>query len=621
MKRIVAIAAAAMLLAAGMGGCLSGAQGRVKPGKYEASSQGISSMVKVEVTVDAKGRIAEVAVDAAGETNGIGQVAAPQVAKAIVESQSLKVDAVSGATKTSSAILAAAGKALAAAGFDVGTLEGRKAAQAVDEEVTVDVGIVGAGAAGTMAAAAASETGAKVLIVERTNGIGGVSKAWAGGPFAVESSLQKKAGYDIKKEAVLQRVLDYSHYIAYAPLAKAIIYKSGSTIDWLGGYGVYFHANPESPQLAHRDDPMKWQLYCWYDQFGKDVAALDIVHAKLKERGVALRLQTTATDLIQDKDGAVTGFIASKADGGKLTVHAKSVVLATGGFANNKAMMAENFHTEKITGFGENYGDGARMAWKAGAARWDLQSSLLHGSGIVAGSKPGKVALSMSPFNQITRSPLMWVDLSGNRFCNEDAVYDTAYTANVGYSVGGSYYILVDRATLDDYTKGSRITMDPAVGGPNMAKADFIALAEDGVEQGCIAKGASLAELARQTGMDPARLEANVKEYNEAVAAKRDPYGKQAASLIYPVVEGPFYAVKMQISTLGTLGGVRVNERLEATDASLRPIPGLYVAGGDAGGFYGNTTTYPPYEGLATGFALNSGRIAGESAAERARGK
>ncbi|GGH14935.1 hypothetical protein GCM10008013_08840 [Paenibacillus segetis] len=85
--------------------------------------------------------------------------------------------------------------------------------------------------------------------------------------------------------------------------------------------------------------------------------------------------------------------------------------------------------------------------------------------------------------------------------------------------------------------------------------------------------------------------------------------------MVYEVKEGPFYAIKMQISNLGTLGGVRVNEKLQATDENLKPIPGLYVVGNDAAGFYGNITSCPTFEGLATGFAWNSGRIAGENAA------
>jgi fumarate reductase flavoprotein subunit len=174
---------------------------------------------------------------------------------------------------------------------------------------------------------------------------------------------------------------------------------------------------------------------------------------------------------------------------------------------------------------------------------------------------------------------------------------------------------LVDRPTLEAYTAGKTLIMDTAVGGPNMESGNFLALAEEGFRQGIITKGETLEELAKNLGMESPRLIANVEEYNRIVRTKLDPFGKSPESLVYPVSTGPFYAAKMQISNLGTLGGVRVNEKLQATDANLKPIPGLYMAGNDAAGFYGNITSYPPYEGLATGFAWNSGRIAGENAA------
>lgn len=162
---------------------------------------------------------------------------------------------------------------------------------------------------------------------------------------------------------------------------------------------------------------------------------------------------------------------------------------------------------------------------------------------------------------------------------------------------------------------------DPAVGGANFSPADFVELAEEGVKQGIIYKGNTLEELAEAAGMDSEKLISNIESYNEACETKNDVYGKSAENLEYPVQNGPFYAAKMQISNLGTTGGVRVSENLEALDEELRPIPGLYVVGNDAGGFYGNITTYPPYEGLATGFAVNSGKIGGRTAAEYALSK
>lgn len=591
-------------------------EGRITAGTYTGEEAGYGGNVSVTLTVDSNGKITAGEVNASAETDKIGQVAAPEVLNKIIEKNSLEVDIVSGATKTSDAVIGAVQKALMQAGVQI---EKEEAVKGEDEEINVDVVVVGGGLSGLTAAGGALDEGAKVLLVEKTNNVGGISKYFSGGPFAVESHLQKEAGgkyAEITKESLIQTINDYAHYINYAPLTKNIVENSGETIEFLESWGLSFHVNDAAPQLAHQNDDMKWRIYHWFDTFSyepTDTSASDVLRETLENRGLDLRLQTTATELLKDGNGAVVGIAAEKADGSKLTVHAKSVVLGTGGFAGNAEMMQEYFHTSGISAWGET-GSGITMAWDAGADKWDVQSALLHGSGIVAAANPSEVSLASSPFNQIVRSPLLWIDRSGNRFGNEEAVYDTAYTSNLGYSVGGLYYIVVDTATLDAYTDGKHLVTDPAVGGANFDSADFVKLAEEGVKQGNIFKGTTLEELAAAAGMNSEKLVKNIKDYNAVCESKKDPYGKSAENLVYPVKEGPYYAVKMQISNLGTLGGVRVSENLEAVDADMKPIPGLFVVGNDAGGFYGNITTYPPYEGLATGFAVNSGKIGGRSA-------
>ena len=76
--------------------------------------------------------------------------------------------------------------------------------------------------------------------------------------------------------------------------------------------------------------------------------------------------------------------------------------------------------------------------------------------------------------------------------------------------------------------------------------------------------------------------------------------------------EGPYYGVIVNLRCLGTLGGVAINENIQAIDAEGNPIDNLWVAGADAGGVYGNN--YVTFEGGTLGFAYNSGRIAGENA-------
>ena len=86
-----------------------------------------------------------------------------------------------------------------------------------------------------------------------------------------------------------------------------------------------------------------------------------------------------------------------------------------------------------------------------------------------------------------------------------------------------------------------------------------------------------------------------------------------------PVKKAPFYAVKFFIGAYGTLGGIKINYKTEVVDEMDEPIPGLYAAGTDACDIFGDC--YPfTLSGNTMGFCLNSGRMAGENAAEYIQG-
>ena len=143
-----------------------------------------------------------------------------------------------------------------------------------------------------------------------------------------------------------------------------------------------------------------------------------------------------------------------------------------------------------------------------------------------------------------------------------------------------------------------------------------VALADEAVEAGTAWKGNTIAELAEAAGMNADELEETISRYNELVAKGEDTdYGKAAESLLYSIEEGTLYAFDVRAVYLGTIGGVKVDENLQVIDIDYNAIPGLYAAGTTAGGYY-TGIGYPPYEGLACGFAFTSGRIAGQSAAE-----
>lgn len=590
----------------------------VKAGTYSAAEKGYGGEVTVSLTIDTSGKISKADIDASHETPSVGQAAALKLADAIVSGQSVAVDSISGASITSKAVLAAASAALEKTGVPVAVWQNKKTKKAQNEEVSVDVVVAGAGGSGTAAALACASTGEKVLILEKLPTYGGNSRL-ASGFFAVNSSLQRAKGMHLSEDVAINRLLQFNQYLSNGPLTRAIVYKAADTVDWLSGYGMTFHLQEKTTQFAHEGDA--YEAFC-YHKYDNSTEGFDRLYDNLKKMGAELRTDTTMTDLIQNKDGSISGLTAKKKDGGTLTVHAKSVVIATGGFGGNTDRVKKEMNTPYLNFIGmPSMGEGLDAMVKAGAKSWDA-TPLLHGcqfakSEVAQESTEEHLAgYSDSALTWLLQSPLLWVDGTGSRFVNEDVVYDTAFWGNAAYAAGGRYFIIVDQATLDRYTKGDTLRLSYCGPGPSKEGGDMTALAAQAISGKTAWKGNSIAELAQAAGFEKDDLTESVSRYNEMVKQGKDTdFNKSAVSLKYDITRGPFYAFDCRAVFLGTIGGVKVDEHLRVLDiTTYKPIPGLFAAGTCAGGYY-TGKGYPPFEGLACGFAWTSGRIAGESAA------
>jgi fumarate reductase flavoprotein subunit len=109
-------------------------------------------------------------------------------------------------------------------------------------------------------------------------------------------------------------------------------------------------------------------------------------------------------------------------------------------------------------------------------------------------------------------------------------------------------------------------------------------------------------------------LQATVDEYNRYCQQKHDELFAKSPQFLRPIKEPKFYAVKAQTVFLGTMGGIKINGMTEAVDKGDNVIPGLYAGGFDAAGMYGDSYSMRSSTGLASAFALNSGRVAGKNA-------
>jgi fumarate reductase flavoprotein subunit len=463
-----------------------------------------------------------------------------------------------------------------------------------------DLVIVGAGAAGSAAGLQAVQGGAKVIMLEKQKITGGTGN-FAEGPFAAESKPQARVGILVTKDFAFDYMMEYSHWLANPHLVRAFINKSAETIDWLIEQGVAFHY----VGAVHAGGPLTWHVI---QGLGK--AMMKILQERYQAAGGQVLLETSGKSLIQE-NGKVVGMIAKDKSGETLRINAKAVIIATGGYANNKEMLEQYFPGFPEISFIGNVGkegDGIKMAWAAGAAKEGLGIMQLYRLGI-----PGYSLASH--LNAAYGQPVLFVDRRGRRFMDESLITNWPLAGNAAIKVGGIAYSIFDAALLESY-KMIGLLVNPSAyltTESKLTKFDEEFEKEMDSRRGNVFIADSIPDLAKQIGVNPAVLSATIDENNRFAEMHKDPVFGKDARLLRPISRAPFYAVKVQVRSLGTLGGVRINEKIEAVDEAGDAIPGLYVAGSDAGGLYGDSYDLM-MAGSTLGFAVNSGRMAAENA-------
>ena len=465
-----------------------------------------------------------------------------------------------------------------------------------------DVVVIGSGASGLTAALTAAEGGAKVIVFEKQSEPGGTSINFEG-IFAVESDMQRAQFIDYSRDDAFKSIMEYNHWKANPRLVRNIVNESAETISWLERQGVEFTGvtinMPKSPRTYHV-------------VAGTGLAVVKVLVSNAKEKGVDLQMGTPVTKILK-KDGRITGVLA-EGDTDNIRVNAKAVVIASGGFANNRQWIKKytGFELEKNlfpVGNTDKFGDGIRMAWEVGAAEEGIGVMELYRAGPITAEIGGQVEWP-------TVQPDIWVDPRGERFCDESiAFYDTSVgNMNAKFKEGYTYSLfdssILERLKREGLDKNVNVRTPPGSRLTNFDKEIEI-LFEKGNTDVFVAD--SIGELAVKMEVDPGVLKSTVDEYNGFCEKKHDDLFAKDPRYLRPLKGPKFYAVKAHTVFLGTMGGIKINHNTEVIDKNETVIPGLYAAGFDAGGMYGDSYHISVASGSSSGFAVNSGRIAGKS--------
>lgn len=383
------------------------------PGTYTGTvEKAYHGPMSVDVTVSAD-VITDIVVTENGETYGIGSVAVEQMPRRILDAQSLGVDTLTGATISSGAVLSAVRDALTKAGADLDAWSQYEKPPVEDATYEADVVVVGGGLGGLSAAESAAESGAKVILLEKAGFTGGASASSGGEILAAGTSVQAAEGIEDSAQALVDYWLEKGEGNVNEELVRFVGLSSPETIDWLISMGT--ELSMDTPTSMPWQDPKRCHKtaegVASTTGTGGGVGFTIPLTEKGEELGIQFLYETPAEKLLM-KDGAVVGVEASTKHGSKVTVNAKTVILATGGFDGNDEMMKE--HNPLVSGrsnlLGLHTGDGHRMAEEAGA---EMQ---YHPSGVVfLATDFGPTFLGMADiFGQY-----LYVLPNGERFMNE----------------------------------------------------------------------------------------------------------------------------------------------------------------------------------------------------------
>ena len=596
-------------------------------GDFTGTAKGFGGDVSVTLTLT-DGAITGCTAEGKDETQGVGSQAIAKMPGEIAESGSIAVDGVSGATITSTAIKEAAAAALTAAGLNPDDYKTavENNATAEDSTVDADVVVVGAGGAGMTAAITAAAEGKSVVILESQSMVGGNSVRATGGMnagktvYQDENEFGESAGVEKTLKTAAEKYADNETITALAKtvseqwaayqanptgyfdsvelmeldtmiggkgindpeLVETLCANSADAIDWLDEHGITLHNvssfGGASVKRIHR--PVNAE--------GKTVSVgsymIPLLQENCEKAGVKMMLDTTATEILTDANGAAVGVKATGASGETVTVNAKAVVLATGGFGANLDMVVKykpelkGFMTTNAPGI---QGQGIEMAQAIGAATVDMDQIQIH---------PTVEANTAALITEGLRGDgAILINEEGQRFIDEVGTRDVVSAAEIAQT--GSYsWLVVDQAM-----------------------ADASSVIQGYIKKGYTVTGSTYEELGKAMGVDAAAFAETMEKWNGYVEAKNDPdFGR--TSFANPLNTAPYYAVKVTAGVHHTMGGLKINANTEVLNEKGEVIPGLFAAGEVTGGVHGANRL----GGNAVADFTVFGRIAGAAASDYA---
>lgn len=415
-----------------------------------------------------------------------------------------------------------------------------------------DVVIIGAGGAGMTAAISSYDAGASVLLLEKMAVVGGNTVCAEGGMNACCTKTQSENGIEDSVDLFASDTFAGGHELGNKELIRYMCENSNAAIERLADRGMVLNklstSGGASVMRIHRPED------------GSAVGAYLVrnMAAECAKRGVEAVTQMDVKEILME-DGAVAGVRARNLrNGHDVVVRAKAVIVSAGGFGANHEMLAE-YRPELLEAVTTNHpgatGDGIALAENVGADLVDIEQIQVHPT------VEQSTATLLS--EGIRGDGAILVNCEGNRFTDELLTRDVV-SANEWKQPGGWAWAVFDKHVYDENKS---------------IEEKFVAREITKVAD-------SLDELGALMEVPADAFKATMDAYNGSIEqGVDDPMGRWKSR--YPIVNPPFYAVKVAPGIHHTMGGIRINTAAEVLDTSGTAIPGLFAAGEVTGGIHG----------------------------------
>lgn len=571
-----------LVLVLSLGACQTnnagnGTEQELVNGQFVGEGRGKGGPVKLELTFE-NSVINEIKVLEHNESDYTEPVIA-DLTNQMIKTNSTNVDIVSGATLTSHAVINAVKDAIKKSGAILTAKEAIQESEKA-EDTSTDIVIIGSGGAGLSAAIEATNSGAKVIVVEKNAFMGGNTNYATGGMNAAGTKYQEAKGIEDSPELHFQDTMKGGHDKNDPALLKVFTDKAADTVYWLEELGA------KLSEIGRSGGQSVDRIHKGPEGMPIGTHLMKVFANQVEKLNIEVRLNTKAVEIISEGN-KVTGIKVENKNGNTYTINAKAVILASGGFGANPDIVTK--YKPELEGFGTTNqpgatGDVLSMLEKLDIALTDMKEIQTH---------PTVVPRINEMITEGVRGDgAILVNRDGKRFINELETRDTVSKAILSQE-GKSAFLIFDQQVVDTASAIKKYS-----------------------DAGLLTEATSLKELGEKLKINATELEGTIAAYNEYYKGQNDSeFGRRLLNV--ELTKAPFYGVEVSPAIHHTMGGIKINTNTEVINNSGNVVEGLYAAGEVTGGIHGGNRI----GGNAVTDITVFGKIAGKNAAEAIKGR